>query len=61
MFGHVETLEERFEHLVWIREVQSMAFNWMIFSVLWIKLLNYRNTKSETYMFAKSMILSLFH
>lgn len=23
MFGHVETLEERFEHLVWIREVQS--------------------------------------
>lgn len=23
MFGHVETLHERFEHLVWIREVQS--------------------------------------
>lgn len=23
MFGHVETLRERFEHLVWIREVQS--------------------------------------
>ncbi|HXH99333.1 MAG TPA: cyclic dehypoxanthinyl futalosine synthase [Sphingobacteriaceae bacterium] len=23
MFGHVETLEERFEHLAWIREVQS--------------------------------------
>lgn len=23
MFGHVETLYERFEHLVWIREVQS--------------------------------------
>jgi cyclic dehypoxanthinyl futalosine synthase len=23
MFGHVETLDERFEHLVWIREVQS--------------------------------------
>lgn len=23
MFGHVETLEERFEHLVWIREVQA--------------------------------------
>ncbi|WP_207420561.1 cyclic dehypoxanthinyl futalosine synthase [Desertivirga brevis] len=23
MFGHVETLEERFEHLVWIRQVQS--------------------------------------
>ncbi|MCC7301097.1 MAG: dehypoxanthine futalosine cyclase [Bacteroidia bacterium] len=23
MFGHVETLQERFEHLVWIREVQS--------------------------------------
>ena len=23
MFGHVESLEERFEHLVWIREVQS--------------------------------------
>jgi cyclic dehypoxanthinyl futalosine synthase len=23
MFGHVETLEERFEHLVWLREVQS--------------------------------------
>ena len=23
MFGHVETLEERFEHLVWIRDVQS--------------------------------------
>jgi len=23
MFGHVETVEERFEHLVWIREVQS--------------------------------------
>ncbi len=22
MFGHVETIEERFEHLVWIREVQ---------------------------------------
>jgi cyclic dehypoxanthinyl futalosine synthase len=22
MFGHVETLEERFQHLVWIREVQ---------------------------------------
>ncbi len=23
MFGHVETLEERFEHLVWIRSVQT--------------------------------------
>ncbi len=23
MFGHVETLEERFQHLVWLREVQS--------------------------------------
>jgi cyclic dehypoxanthinyl futalosine synthase len=23
MFGHIETLEERFEHLIWIREVQS--------------------------------------
>ncbi|MBC8464501.1 MAG: CofH family radical SAM protein [Bacteroidetes bacterium] len=23
MFGHIETLEERFEHLVWIREVQE--------------------------------------
>jgi len=23
MFGHVETIEERFEHLVWVREVQS--------------------------------------
>ena len=23
MFGHVETIEERFEHLVWIRKVQS--------------------------------------
>ena len=23
MFGHVETVEERFEHLVWIRQVQS--------------------------------------
>ncbi len=23
MFGHVETLEERFEHLLWIREVQA--------------------------------------
>jgi cyclic dehypoxanthinyl futalosine synthase len=23
MFGHVETIEERFEHLVWIRQVQS--------------------------------------
>ena len=23
MFGHVETVEERFEHLVWIREVQD--------------------------------------
>ena len=23
MFGHVETTEERFEHLVWIREVQN--------------------------------------
>tara|TARA_R110002096_G_scaffold109056_13_gene238723 strand:+ start:5670 stop:6794 length:1125 start_codon:yes stop_codon:yes gene_type:complete len=23
MFGHIETLEERFEHLVWLREVQS--------------------------------------
>lgn len=23
MFGHVETITERFEHLVWIREVQS--------------------------------------
>jgi cyclic dehypoxanthinyl futalosine synthase len=22
MFGHIETLEERFEHLIWIREVQ---------------------------------------
>ena len=22
MFGHVETIEERFEHLIWIREVQ---------------------------------------
>lgn len=23
MFGHIESLEERFEHLVWIRQVQS--------------------------------------
>jgi len=23
MFGHIETIEERFEHLVWIREVQA--------------------------------------
>lgn len=23
MFGHIETLDERFEHLVWIREVQD--------------------------------------
>lgn len=23
MFGHVETIEERFEHLVWLREVQA--------------------------------------
>lgn len=23
MFGHVETLDERFEHLVWLREVQN--------------------------------------
>ena len=23
MFGHIETLEERFEHLVWIRQVQD--------------------------------------
>lgn len=23
MFGHVETIEERFEHLIWIREVQD--------------------------------------
>ena len=23
MFGHIETLEERFEHLVWLREVQE--------------------------------------
>jgi len=23
MFGHIETLDERFEHLVWIREVQA--------------------------------------
>jgi cyclic dehypoxanthinyl futalosine synthase len=23
MFGHIETLEERFEHLAWIRQVQS--------------------------------------
>jgi cyclic dehypoxanthinyl futalosine synthase len=23
MFGHIDTLEERFEHLVWLREVQS--------------------------------------
>jgi len=23
MFGHVETIEERFEHLVWLREVQD--------------------------------------
>ncbi len=23
MFGHIETVEERFEHLVWLREVQS--------------------------------------
>ncbi len=23
MFGHIETLEERFEHMVWLREVQS--------------------------------------
>lgn len=23
MFGHVETIEERFEHLAWLREVQS--------------------------------------
>ena len=27
MFGHVETIEERFEHLVWIREVQSEKAN----------------------------------
>ena len=25
MFGHIETLEERFEHLVWIREVQAWS------------------------------------
>ncbi len=23
MFGHVETISERFEHLVWLREVQA--------------------------------------
>ena len=23
MFGHIETIEERFEHLVWVREVQQ--------------------------------------
>ena len=23
MFGHIETIEERFEHLIWIRQVQS--------------------------------------
>lgn len=23
MFGHIETLQERFEHLIWIREVQA--------------------------------------
>jgi cyclic dehypoxanthinyl futalosine synthase len=23
MFGHIETIEERFEHLVWLRQVQS--------------------------------------
>ncbi|HTN21738.1 MAG TPA: cyclic dehypoxanthinyl futalosine synthase [Pelobium sp.] len=23
MFGHIETIEERFEHLIWIRDVQS--------------------------------------
>jgi cyclic dehypoxanthinyl futalosine synthase len=23
MFGHIETISERFEHLVWLREVQS--------------------------------------
>lgn len=23
MFGHIETLEERFEHLIWLREVQA--------------------------------------
>jgi len=23
MFGHIETIDERFEHLVWLREVQS--------------------------------------
>ncbi len=23
MFGHIETIEERFEHLVWVREVQA--------------------------------------
>lgn len=23
MFGHIETIEERFEHLIWLREVQS--------------------------------------
>ncbi len=23
MFGHVETLEERFQHIIWLREVQS--------------------------------------
>ncbi len=23
MFGHIETIEERFEHLVWLREVQA--------------------------------------
>jgi cyclic dehypoxanthinyl futalosine synthase len=23
MFGHIETIEERFEHLIWIREVQA--------------------------------------
>ncbi len=23
MFGHIETLDERFEHLIWIREVQN--------------------------------------
>src|SRR5207244_8886485 len=25
MFGHVETIEERFEHLVWIREVDRKS------------------------------------
>lgn len=27
MFGHIETLHERFEHLVWIREVQAKKPN----------------------------------